>query len=152
MGGNCNMLVFIFSGERGVSVGSVNNELLDELNVSIDEVAKQYSSEYFILESAYLPKEPQESWYIEDGEIKIDQQKLIKFNRQNMPQLTPIEFDTKLVAAGLYAQVQSLISKDIKLRIAYTRATSFRRTDFFINRARIALGLTDEQVDAIWVS
>ena len=98
------------------------------------------------------PNEPQESWYIEDGEIKIDQQKLIELNRQNMPQLTPIEFDTKLVAAGLYAQVQSLISKDIKLRIAYTRATFFRRTDFFINRARIALGLTDEQVDAIWIS
>lgn len=96
--------------------------------------------------------EPIESWYIEDGEIKIDQQKLIEFNRQNMPTLTPIEFDVKLVDAGLYDQVQGLIQSDIKLKIAYTRATFFRRTDPFIDQARIALGLTDEQVDTIWVS
>ena len=98
------------------------------------------------------PEEPQESWYIEDGEIKIDQQKLIEFNRQNMPTLTPIEFDIKLVDAGLYAQVQELIQSDVKLKIAYTRATFFSRTDAFIDQARIALGLTDEQVDEMWTS
>lgn len=96
--------------------------------------------------------EPIETWYIEDGEIKIDQQKLIEFNRKNMPTLTPIEFDIKLVDAGLYDRVQDLISKDIKLRIAYTRATFFSRTDPFIDQARIALGLTDEQVDELWTA
>ena len=96
------------------------------------------------------PNEPQESWYIEGGEIKIDQQKLIEFNRQNMPQLTPIEFDIKLVDAGLYDQVQILIQSDVKLKIAYTRATFFSRTDPFIDQARIALNLTDEQVDEMW--
>lgn len=96
--------------------------------------------------------EPIESWYIEDGQIKIDQQKLVEFNRQNMPTLTPIEFDIMLVNAGLYDQVQSLIQSDIKLKIAYTRATFFSRTDAFIDQARIALGLTDEQVDSMWVS
>lgn len=98
-----------------------------------------------------VPEEPQESWYIEEGEIKIDQQKLIEFNRQNMPTLSPIEFDIKLVDAGLYDQVQDLIQSDIKLRIAYTRATFFSRTDPFIDQARIALNLTDAQVDAMWV-
>ena len=96
--------------------------------------------------------EPIESWYIKDGQIKIDQQKLVEFNRKNMPTLTPIEFDIKLVDAGLYEQVQDLISKDIKLKIAYTRATFFSRTDPFIDQARIALNLTDEQVDVIWMS
>ena len=90
--------------------------------------------------------------YIEDGEIKIDQQKLVEFNRQNMPQLTPIEFDIKLVDAGLYDQVQSLIQSDVKLKIAYTRAPFFSRTAPFIIQAGEALGLTDEQVDAIWES
>ena len=99
-----------------------------------------------------VPEEPQESWYIEDDQIKIDQQKLIEFNRQNMPTLTPIEFDIKLVDAGLYAQVQELIQSDVKLKIAYTRATFFSRTDPFIDQARIALNLTDEQVDAMWTS
>ena len=75
-----------------------------------------------------------------------------QLNRERMPQLTPIEFDIKLVDAWLYDQVQGLIASDIKLKIAYTRATFFSRTDPFIDQARIALNLTDEQVDAMWES
>ena len=71
--------------------------------------------------------------------------------RKRMPTLTPIEFDIKLVDAGLYDQVQELIQSDVKLKIAYTRATFFSRTAPFVDQARIALGLTDEQVDTIWV-
>ena len=96
--------------------------------------------------------EPIESWYIEDGQIKIDQQKLINFNRKNMPTLTPIEFDIKLNNAGLYDAVQDLIKDKFELRIAYNRATFFSRTAPFIDQARIALGLTDEQVDEMWTS
>ena len=84
--------------------------------------------------------------------IKINQVKLVQIKRQNMPNLTPIEFDVKLVDAGLYDQVQTLIHSDIKLKIAYTRATFFSRTDPFIDQASEALGLTDEQVDTIWTS
>ena len=98
------------------------------------------------------PSEPIETWYIENGEIKIDQVKLAQFNRKNMPTLTPIEFDIKLNNAGLYDAVQELVKDSFELRIAYNRATFFSRTDPFIDQARIALGLTDEQVDALWIS
>ena len=94
--------------------------------------------------------EPIEAWYIEDGQIKIDQQKLLEFNRNQMPTLTPIQFDIKLNRAGLYDAVQELIKDNFELRIAYTRATYFSRTDPFIDQARIALGLSNEQVDALW--
>ena len=90
-----------------------------------------------------------------DGSTWVDNRtpdQIAKYNRALMPTLTPIEFDIKLVDAGLYDQVQELIQSDIKLKIAYTRATSFSRTDPFVNQARIALGLTDEQVDMIWES
>ena len=80
-----------------------------------------------------------------------DEEKLLIY-RQNMPNLTPIEFDIKLVDAGLYNQVQELIQSDIKLKIAYTRATFFSRVDPFIIQASEALNLTDEQVDTIWES
>jgi hypothetical protein len=106
--------------------------------------------DHIVLENP--PTEPQESWYIEDRQIKIDQQKLVEFNRKNMPTLTPIEFDIKLNNAGLYDAVQDLIKDNFELRIAYNRATFFNRTDPFIDQARIALGLTDEQVDEIWTS
>ena len=69
-----------------------------------------------------------------------------------MPRLTPIEFDIKLNNAGLYDAVQELIKDKFELRIAYNRATFFSRTDPFVDQARIALNLTDEQVDMIWES
>ena len=78
-----------------------------------------------------------------------DEEKLL-ICRQNMPQLTPIEFDIKLHNNGLYDTVQDLIKDNFELRIAYNRATFFSRTDPFIDQARIALGLTDEQVDEMW--
>lgn len=132
------MINFVYETEQGVVVGVALNEA--SINVS----------EYLIVERQYLPIEPIESWYIEDGQIKIDQQKLIEFNRQNMPALTPIEFDIKLNNAGLYDTVQELIKDNFEMRIAYNRATFFSRTSPFIDQARIALGLTDEQVDAMW--
>ena len=124
----------------GVAVGVADN---------IEDILE---SNFNIVNLDELPSSPSETWYIEDGEIKIDQQKLIELNRKNMPNLTPIEFDIKLLDAGLYNQVQGLIQSDVKLKIAYNRATFFSRTDPFIEQARIALGLTDEQVDMIWES
>ena len=88
----------------------------------------------------------------ENPEKYLSDKEKVQLNRKNMPTLTPIEFDIKLVDAGLYDQVQELIQSDVKLRIAYNRATFFSRTDPFIDQARIALNLTDEQVDMIWES
>ena len=75
-----------------------------------------------------------------------------QLNRERMPILSPIEFDIKLNNAGLYDTVQDLIKDNFELRIAYNRATFFSRTDPFIDQARIVLGLTDEQVDEMWVN
>ena len=128
----------VFGG--GVAVGVADN---------IEDILE---SNFNIVNLDELPSSPSETWYIENGEIKVDQQKLIEFNRKNMPTLTPIEFDIKLNNAGLYDAVQDLIKDSFELRIAYNRATFFSRTAPFIDQARIALGLTDEQVDMIWES
>ena len=77
-------------------------------------------------------------------------EQLTEFKRQNMPTLSPIEFDIKLNNVGLYDAVQELIKDNFEMRIAYNRATFFSRTSSFVDQARIALGLTDEQVDAMW--
>lgn len=80
-----------------------------------------------------------------------DEEKLLIY-RQNMPTLTPIEFDLRLAQYNLYDAVQELVSSNLQLKIAYNRATFFSRTDPFIEQARIALNLTDEQVDEMWMS
>ena len=110
-----------------------------------------------LIEVPSLPSmDTQPAWLLVDHDgvfnVEVDQDKLLQLQRQSMPRLTPIEFDIKLNNAGLYDAVQELIKDNFELRIAYTRATFFSRTDHFIDQAQIALGLTDEQVDAIWVS
>ncbi len=136
---------------------TIDNDIFSSValsqNLTKDEIASIVAEQNLqYIDDSKTPNSPLETWYIEDGVIKIDQQKLIEFNRNNMPTLTPVEFDIKLVNAGLYDQVQSLIQSDVKLKIAYARATFFSRTDPFIDQAQIALGLTDEQVDEMWTS
>ena len=139
-------MIFVYEEDGIVKLG----HSISENHIDIEKSTPS-GTEFFIKKEVELPHYPIESWYIEDGEIKVDQQKLAELNRKNMPTLTPIGFDIKLVDAGLYDQVQDLIQSDIKLKIAYTRATFFSRTDSFVDQARIALNLTDEQVDAMWV-
>ena len=110
-----------------------------------------------LIEVQSLPSmDTQPAWFLveQDGvyTVEVDQDKLLQLQRQSMPRLTPIEFDIKLNNAGLYNTVQELIKDQFELRIAYTRATFFSRTDPFIDQARIALGLTNEQVDTLWIS
>ena len=88
----------------------------------------------------------------ENPEKYLSDEEKAQLNRERMPTLTPIEFDIKLNNAGLYDAVQDSIKDNFELRIAYNRATFFSRTDPFVDQARIALGLTDEQVDAMWTS
>ena len=90
-----------------------------------------------------------------DGTTWVDvrtPEQIVGYERSIMPTLSPIEFDIKLNNAGLYDAVQALIKDNFELRIAYNRATYFSRTDPFIDQARIALNLTDEQVDALWLN
>lgn len=66
--------------------------------------------------------------------------------------LTPIQFDMKLRKHGLLSAVRSYAETDEVMGIAYNRATYFSRTDPFIETARIALNLSNEQVDVMWLS
>ena len=88
----------------------------------------------------------------ENPEKYLSDEEKAQLNRQNMPTLTPIEFDIKLNNAGLYDVVQELIKDNFEMHIAYNRATFFSRTAPFIDQARIALNLTDEQVDEMWMN
>ena len=148
------MKVIIFKNESGgVSKLTPTQEALEMCSLQeIYNRSVKYETLYFEVDDISLPIEPMISWELSDnGSININQDKLDKYNRSIMPTLTPIEFDIKLIDAGLYDQVQGLIQSDVKLKIVYNRATFFSRTDPFVDQARIALGLTDEQVDMIWL-
>ena len=121
----------------------INDDSLDIMHVFANDKGFAISAGYRLMTAEEIDKHENPEKYLSDEE------KLL-ICRQNMPPLSPIEFDVKLVDAKLYDQVQELIQSDIKLRIAYTRATFFSRTAPFVDQARIALGLTDEQVDAMW--
>ena len=121
-----------------------------KLNDEVFAFEEDGSQDSYMLEDMVRMSEDEVDRHIHHEKYLSDKEKQ-QITRENMPTLTPIEFDIKLVDAGLYDKVQDLIQSDIKLKIAYTRATFFSRTDQFIDQARIALGLTDAQVDTIWV-
>ena len=149
------MKVIIFKNESGgVSKLTPTLEALELFSLQeIYNRSVKYETLYFEVDDISLPIEPMISWELSDnGSININQDKLDKYNRSIMPTLTPIEFDIKLNNAGLYDAAQELIKDKFELRIAYNRATFFSRTDPFIDQARIALGLTDEQVDEMWMN
>lgn len=102
-------------------------------------------SEYRLMTEEEIDRQENPEKYLSDEEKA-------QLNRERMPILSPIEFDIKLNNAGLYDAVQESIKDKFEMRIAYNRATFFSRTDPFIDQVRIALGLTDEQVDTIWES
>lgn len=120
-----------------------------KLNDEVFAFEEDGSQDSYMLEDMVRMSEDEVDRHIHPEKYLSDKEKQ-QIARENMPTLTPIEFDIKLVDAGLYDKVQGLIQSDIKLKIAYTRATFFSRTDLFIDQARIALELTDEQVDMIW--
>lgn len=142
----------IFKNDGLVCILTVSNEALETM--PLEEIAAQAipkDVKYFIVDSTTFPDAPTEAWDLsDDGVIIVNQDKLTQIKRERMPTLSPMDFEIKLVDLGLYDQVQALIASDIKLRIAYNRATFFSRTASFVDQARIALNLTDEQVDAMW--
>lgn len=87
---------------------------------------------------------------IENPEKFLTADEKLLIVRQNMPILSPIEFDLRLDQYDLYDAVHDLIASNRQLKIAYSRATYFSRTDPFIETARIELGLTDEKIDLMW--
>lgn len=89
---------------------------------------------------------------IENPEKFLTADEKLLIVRQNMPTLSPIQFDQKLDQNGLYDAVQDLIKTDRQLSIAYNRAIFFSRTDPFIEQVRIALSLTHEKIDEMWTS
>mgnify|MGYP003588922290 CR=1 FL=1 len=98
--------------------------------------------------------EPIESWYIEDGQIKIDRVKLKQIERERMRRLTLIEFATVLDAHGLLEAVEDYTETQAPLlvRIAYQRASFISRTDPTLIDMAEKLNISPDQVDAMWLS
>ena len=117
----------------------------------IYEFAQDGSQDSLIAEDFVAMTESEIDQHINPQKYLSGEEKA-QLNRERMPILSPIEFDIKLNNAGLYDAVQDLIKDNFEMRIAYNRATFFSRTAPFIDQARIALGLTDEQVDAMWMN
>lgn len=99
--------------------------------------------DYHLMTEEEIDRHENPEKYLSDEEKKA-------IARASIPDLTPIEFDMKLRKAGLLQTVRDYVATNEVMEIAYTRATFFRRTDPFIETARIELGLTEDQVDQIW--
>lgn len=86
--------------------------------------------------------------------IKIDIVKAAAIKRERMPKLSLIEFARVLDAHGMLEAVENYMATRAPLltRIAYTRADFISRTDPMLDEVAATLGLTPEQVDAMWLT
>ena len=132
-------------------MGGINIMKYYKLNNEIYAFEANGSQDDYITEHMVKMSDDEVDRHVNPEKYLSDEERA-QFNRERMPTLTPIEFDIKLNNNGLYDAVQDLIKDNFEMRIAYNRATFFSRTASFVDQARIALGLTDEQVDAMWVS
>ena len=84
-----------------------------------------------------------EKYYTEEQKYAI---KIASF-----PQLSPAQFELRLLKAGLRQQVLDYVATSEELQIVFNRATYFSRTDPFLLEAMQALNLSNTQVDAMWL-
>ena len=137
------MKVIIFKGEEFVS-------LLVPLVADSNLWGIPIGVPYFEKDVTELPSEPQEAWELSDeGVITVDQQKLKLFNRMQLPDLSPEQFDL-IFSESQYDELQAFIQIERLLKITYTRSRSFNRISNFVEQVRIALNITEDQLDVIW--
>ena len=84
-----------------------------------------------------------EKYYTEEQKYAI---KIASF-----PQLSPAQFELRLLKAGLRQQVLDYVATSEELQIVFNRATFFSRTDQFLLEAMQTLNLSNTQVDAMWL-
>lgn len=72
--------------------------------------------------------------------------------RAAMSTLTPAQLDLALLQFGLLDAVEAFVSAaDRPTQIAYKRVQTFERSNPLLNTAAGLLGMTDEQIDAVWM-
>lgn len=71
--------------------------------------------------------------------------------RAAMPTLTPAQLDLALLQFGLLDAVEAFVAAANRpTQIAYKRVQTFERSNPLLNTAAGLLGMTDEQIDAVW--
>jgi hypothetical protein len=72
--------------------------------------------------------------------------------RAAMPSMTPAQLDLALLQFGLLDAVEAFVAAaDRPTQIAYKRVQMFQRNNPLLNTAAGLLGMTDEQIDAVWM-
>jgi hypothetical protein len=93
---------------------------------------------------------PVDGWYwfdtLDDALASLPRQSVVNT-------ITPLQAKLALHGIGLLATVESLIAAaDVPTQLAWREATAFSRTSPLLNSMATALGMTSEQVDALFLS
>ena len=110
----------------------------------------------------------------EDGYVEVLENPIVK-NHIGLIELTKEEFDAQLelnnvvteeikitsisrlqaklylLDSGYYDQVMALVEENTRLKIYWTDAVNFNKDDEILRGVQTAIGLTDEQLDAMFL-
>ena len=134
----------------------------EDLESLITRVVPENKHYVIVDNSAVFPEaEFRDAWHVSDEHLTngvnsnvviiIDQVKAEQIKRNALPKLSPVEFELRLLKAGLRQQVLDYVAASEELQIVFNRTTYFSRTDPFLLEAMQALNLSNAQVDAMWL-
>lgn len=90
-----------------------------------------------------------EDLLIENGKISL---KKINENVVIVPRLiTRLQAKLQLLEIGLLDEVEDLVAQDRKVQLYWKEADNFYRTDSILLSMATAIGLTDEQLDKLFI-
>lgn len=133
------MINFVYETEQGVVVGVALNK------------KSIITSNYLIVNRKDLPTTPIESWSIKDGQVKVDQNKVIQIKRQQMTALSKRQFNLVMYDNGLLTQIKELLSQDERTQIEFDSTETIIRLHPTVVQIAKDLGLTEEKVDELWM-
>lgn len=113
---------------------------------------KLYSDASLLATNAVWSDE-QQGWLIDDGKIALhDPQR--NYTLKVIPDtVTPRQAKTALLAAGLLSTVETLMeSQSREVQLKWTEAVEFVRSDPVFEALKVALGLTTEEIDDLFIA
>ncbi len=92
--------------------------------------------------------------YVEKIEPKIEDESTQEFpvDTNNVPiKITRLQAKLQLLEIGLLDEVEDLVAQDRKVQLYWKEADNFYRTDSILLSMATTIGLTDEQLDDLFI-
>lgn len=112
--------------------------------------------EKWIEKKPFKGREDLESWediysFIEIAKNTPPQNEIVTNKEDKGNSISRLQAKLYLLDSGYYDQVVALVEQDTRLQIYWNDAVNFNKNDLILKGVQVAIGLTDEQLDTMFL-